>query len=97
MGDKTLEREFIVSDKQKDRTTKALQKSRALHGEPLERMDAAKALQARIRSMLLRPMYPWLYVARLAQYREPTMNSKKASRNTNSSLGMAVTGLPLLS
>jgi len=43
--------------------------------------------------MLLRPMYPWLYVARLAQYREPTINNKKGSRNTDSSLRMTATGV----
>jgi len=42
MGDKTLERAFIVSDTEKDRRTKALQQSRAVHGELRERIDAAK-------------------------------------------------------
>lgn len=125
MGDRSLERAFKVSDREKDRRIKAVQKSRAVQGELRERMDAAKVfapklhmcplpsicavdpcltarsagvwmqiLQARIRSTLLRPMYPWLYIARLALYREPTMSSKKPSRPSEFSLGL--TGLPVV-
>jgi hypothetical protein len=42
MGDRILERQFIISDQEKDRRTKAQQRARAVHGELRERIDAAK-------------------------------------------------------
>ena len=47
MGDRTLERAFIVPDREKDRRTKKLQQSRAVHGELRERLDAAKVSPCR--------------------------------------------------
>ena len=42
MGDRTLEKAFIVPDREKDRRLKKLQASRAVHGELRERLDAVK-------------------------------------------------------
>jgi hypothetical protein len=45
MGDRTLEKVFMVPDRERDRRMKELQKSREITGELRERMDAAKVIR----------------------------------------------------
>jgi len=65
MGDRTLEKAFIVPDREKDRRLKKLQASRAVHGELRERLDAVKVspLPASMRPVivtcLLAPPLMW--------------------------------------
>ena len=59
MGDRMLEESFIVPDKEKDRRIKALQKSREVHGELRDRIDAAKVSCAHLHALtafFIRPL-----------------------------------------
>ena len=107
MGDRTLQKQFIISDREKNRRRKEDLKPackicgsekkpcKACRSEK-ERSKAAKSLQARIRTSLMRPMYPWLYIARMAQYKDSSMATKKTTKVNDSRLEVQTNDAPEL-